>query len=142
MTRKRQTFGAQTELPSLPVPSLQETGARLLASVEPLSQGTEDLACFEALVKDFSKTGGQGSILQSRLLTRQKEFQEKGKSWLEDWWLSLAYLSWRSPVLVHSNWYILAQPHPDAGKGLASLQTTRAAGFISNFLNYKDVLDA
>ena len=137
------TFDAQGRLPKLPVPSLEETKARLYASVKALGRPDKELAEFEALLGDFTKPNGQGQLLQQRLEERQRDFQKKETSWLADWWLTLAYLSWRTTVLVHSNWYILVQPHPLMGKQRDdTFQSFRAAGFVSNFLDFKDSLDS
>jgi carnitine O-acetyltransferase len=139
------TFEAQGSLPRLPVPSLEETGARLLGSVRALAAPASLMSEFEALLSDFTKANGHGQLLQRRLEQRQMDLKNTETSWLEDWWLTLAYLSWRTTVLVHSNWYILVQPHPLMPKGNQSddsFQAVRAAGFVSSFLDFKDSLDS
>lgn len=137
------TFDAQNSLPKLPVPTLEETKTRLLASVKALVEPSKVWSDFEALLNDFTKDNGQGRLLQRRLEQRASDLQDKDTSWLEDWWLSLAYLSWRTTVLLHSNWYILVQPHPRMPKDRnETFQTERAAGFVSSFLDFKDSLNA
>lgn len=66
----------------------------------------------------------------------------------------LAYHSWRESVLINSNWFILFRDHPNHPKELltdgsskrvegrfSEFQIYRAAGVISNYLNYKEMLE-
>ena len=127
------TFENQNALPRLPIPTLEESAARYLKSVRPFLS-PKDLNAYTTIVNDF--VNGQGQELQKRLNAYDST---QPHSWLENWWLALAYLSWRESVLVNSNWYIIVQKHPAHGQ--PNHQIKRAAGFISNFLTFKESLD-
>ncbi|KAI8851116.1 acyltransferase ChoActase/COT/CPT [Chytridium lagenaria] len=105
----------------------------------------------EAAVKEFIKPGGLGEVLQTRLQARDKVHPG---SWLEEWWLQLAYHGWRESVLVNSNWYMIVDSPPgelpkelEEGQSgrvdgvFTAYQVKRAAGLITRFLDYKDTLD-
>lgn len=90
-------------LPSLPVPTLEETAERYLASIRPYHTAQEPSASSEPLeswakseqaVKDFVQSPLVNE-LQQRL---QKRAQEKD-SWLSEWWNETAYFGWRGPVV-------------------------------------------
>ena len=129
---KMKTF--ETSCSRLPIPSLEETAERYLKSVSHLFTSKQEFTHYTHLVHDF--VHGQGPELQKRLLDYDKT---QPYSWLENWWLSLAYLSWRESVLINSNWYIIVQPHPNYGESLHQIK--RASGFIKSFLDFKLSLD-
>ncbi|KAI9096994.1 acyltransferase ChoActase/COT/CPT [Phlyctochytrium arcticum] len=142
------TFSLQSTLPRLPIPSLTETATRYVNSLRPLLSPSE-LKHSEQLVQDFIRPGGLGETLQQRLEAHDKA---EPNSWLERWWLKLAYHSWREPLMINSNWYMIMRDHPETPSELLSgsdrrsgqytpFQLTRAAGFISNLLTYKDMVD-
>lgn len=72
-------------------------------------------------------------------------------SWLEEIWLNKGYLEWREPSLINVNWWCQFVDHPNHPKDLLSkpppkgvlttFQIQRAAGLISNMLNFKDLVD-
>ncbi|TPX71179.1 hypothetical protein SpCBS45565_g01373 [Spizellomyces sp. 'palustris'] len=144
------TFSLQSKLARLPIPPLEETAERYLQTLRPvLSQ--EEFAHSEAAVREFIKPGGLGHTLQQRLLEHDKN---EPNSWLERWWLRLAYHSWREGLMVNSNWYMLGRDHPETPKELITekssarkngqytgFQLRRAAGLITNLLDYKNLLD-
>ncbi|KAI8812157.1 acyltransferase ChoActase/COT/CPT [Cladochytrium replicatum] len=136
------TFSQQAKLPRLPIPALQETAATYLKSLIPVLTPSELQATRNA-VEEFIRPGGIGESLQARLVEYDRT---QPNSWLERWWLSLAYLGWRESVAVNSNWYILlkdlpstVEPHPL--QGFSSAQVTRAAGIITNALAYMELID-
>ncbi|KAK9762383.1 Carnitine O-acetyltransferase mitochondrial, partial [Basidiobolus ranarum] len=77
----------QRELPKLPVPDLQETLERYLRSAKPLLT-EEEYKITEQSVREFGKAGGQGELLQRRLLARAAT---STTSWLHEWWNEYAY---------------------------------------------------
>ncbi|KAI8906057.1 acyltransferase ChoActase/COT/CPT [Gorgonomyces haynaldii] len=137
------TFENQTKLPKLPVPDLKKTIERYLVSIKPFATPEEEQE-YKKICQDFLLN--LGPVLQQRLIEHD---QKQPISWLEDWWYRLAYLSWRESVLVHSNWYIIAQPHPQTPEtvrvgirtGYTDFQIQRAAGLTSLFLDYKHLID-
>ena len=144
------TFAHQSTLPRLPIPSLQDTLSKYLKTLSPLLSPKE-LSHSTTLIQEFGSPNGLGQVLQTRLLAHDKL---QKNSWIEIWWERLAYHSWREPLLIHSNWFILfkdSELGPDltveSGKGpyakgnFTPIQFQRAAGLISNYLNYKDMID-
>ncbi|KAF9314767.1 hypothetical protein BG003_003839 [Podila horticola] len=140
------TLSLQHTLPKLPVPTLEETLAKYLHSIEPLAT-PEELERSKALAKDFLKPGGLGRTLQQRLLDVDRAAPD---NWLNDtWWISKAYHEWREPLLVNSNWYILMrndlnQPtefHSTAeNPAYTTWQVKRAAHVAQRMLDYTESL--
>ena len=85
-------------LPHYPVPKFEDTLSKYLRSVQPLLT-SEALKKTEQIVHEFGKPNGIGQRLHALLLKRA----ESSENWLSDWWLMAAYLSFRLPVVVHSN---------------------------------------
>lgn len=83
-------------LPHFPLPKLDDTLNKYLRSVQPLLT-SEKFQQSKKIVDEFAR--GQGIQLQ-RLL---KEKADKSENWLADWWTTIAYLSFRSPVVIYSN---------------------------------------
>lgn len=83
-------------LPHLPLPKLEDTADKYLRTVQPLLS-EEKFEKTRRIVEDF--VTGKGLHLHNLL---QKK-AEKNENWLSDWWLKYAYLSYRSPVVIHSN---------------------------------------
>lgn len=83
-------------LPHLPLPKLEDTMRKYLKSVEPLLP-PEKFQKTVSLVDDFQR--GIGAQLHDLLQYKA----ERSENWLSDWWLTNAYLAYRSPVVIHSN---------------------------------------
>ncbi|XP_018007398.1 carnitine O-palmitoyltransferase 1, liver isoform isoform X1 [Hyalella azteca] len=91
-------YSFQGSLPSLPVPSVEDTMTRYLRSVRPLLND-EEYARMERHAKEFQ--GGIGRKLQKYLIL---------KSWwatnyVSDWWEEYVYLRGRAPIMINSNFY-------------------------------------
>lgn len=95
-TQKGDMMRYQQSLPSLPVPPLKQTLERYLVSVRPILSDREYEET-KRCVKEFGRPGGVGEDLHRRL----EERAEKMDNWLCDWWLEVAYLSYRLPVPIH-----------------------------------------
>ncbi|EPB92959.1 hypothetical protein HMPREF1544_00033 [Mucor circinelloides 1006PhL] len=143
------TFSLQYTLPRLPVPSLEESCALYLKSIVPL-QTPQEHEKTKAIVADFLASDLSKS-LQQRLIDIDRA---SPTNWLEDnFWLKKAYLEWREPLMVNSNWYILGQVdagHPKqllAHRGVqphklfSKFQISRAAHMIHRGLQYKEIID-
>ena len=50
-------------------------------------------------VRELAKEGGDGHALQALLEARAQEHD----NWMSDWWLEIAYLGYRDPVIVWSS---------------------------------------
>ncbi|XP_037692499.1 peroxisomal carnitine O-octanoyltransferase isoform X2 [Choloepus didactylus] len=93
---EERTFQYQDSLPSLPVPSLEESLKKYLESVKPFAN-EEEFKKTEEIVEEFKN--GIGEKLHQKLLERAK-----GKrNWLEEWWLNVAYLDVRMPSQLNVN---------------------------------------
>ncbi|KAK6885521.1 Carnitine O-acetyltransferase, mitochondrial [Candida tropicalis] len=97
---KGDLFKFQSQLPKLPVPSLEETSAKYLKTVEPfLNQ--EQLESTKEKVAEFVKAGGAGEILQARL----NQFATDKDNWLAEFWDDYAYMSYRDPVVPYVSYF-------------------------------------
>lgn len=143
---KHPTFSLQHSLPRLPIPSLEETCALYLKSLIPL-QTKEEHEKTTAIVHDFLNSKLSKS-LQQRLIDIDRT---SPTNWLEDnFWLKKAYLEWREPLMVNSNWYILGQADKNHPKELlttkvsgqfSQFQVQRAAHMIRRGLEFKEMID-
>ncbi|XP_044285560.1 carnitine O-palmitoyltransferase 1, muscle isoform isoform X2 [Varanus komodoensis] len=123
-------YSFQTSLPKLPVPHVDDTIRRYLASVRPLMDDAS-YARMEALALDF----------QQQLAPRLQKYLVL-KSWwatnyVSDWWEEYVYLRSRAPIMVNSNYYVMdflyATPTP--------LQAARAGNVVHAILLYRRRLD-
>ena len=81
------TFSNDEQLPSLPVPNLDKTIAKYLASTIPFCSELEYLNT-QRIIDSFKN--GIGQKLQFYL----REKSQKDRNWLEQYWLDYAYLGW------------------------------------------------
>ncbi|XP_032395126.1 carnitine O-acetyltransferase isoform X1 [Etheostoma spectabile] len=88
----------QKGLPTLPVPHLQQTCERYVRALEPILK-VDELKQTRELVDEFQKPGGIGERLQRSLEKRAQNTE----NWLSEWWVLVAYLDYRLPVVVHSS---------------------------------------
>nr|XP_058153062.1 peroxisomal carnitine O-octanoyltransferase isoform X2 [Dasypus novemcinctus] len=93
---EERTFQYQDSLPSLPVPSLEESLKKYLESVKPFAN-EEEYKKTEEIVQEFKS--GIGEKLQQKLLERA----QGKRNWLEEWWLNVAYLDVRMPSQLNVN---------------------------------------
>lgn len=83
-------------LPAYPVPKLEQTLQRYLDSVEPFLN-EQELKTTKEVIKKFGS--GVGQKLQDLLVQKAKNTN----NWLSDWWINVAYLAYRDPVVVFSS---------------------------------------
>lgn len=140
-----------TKLPRLPVPDLRKTLDRYLQSIKPFLREDEarGLSLFESSYEqrvqwadDFEK--GIGSLCQHKL----HELDARSPhNWLDDnIWTNFAYLSWRAPLLINSNWWLTfindpSIPEPilrgDTRSGIEPWQVRRAACILHRVLDWR-----
>ena len=77
----RNLYRHQQRLPSLPIPSIEDTIERFLPTALPLCRTQQEREDLLLAAKEFPVQAAQ---LQERLLARQEEFQDS--SWLQLWW--------------------------------------------------------
>ncbi|KAJ8324425.1 hypothetical protein O5D80_006681 [Batrachochytrium dendrobatidis] len=153
MSQITRTFANQKLLPRLPLPALKDTISKYLRSTRPYFKIQSAYTDYARIASDFES--GLGKDLHKRLEAHVQAYNADptapevphNTSWLEAWWIKLAYLSWREPLLVNSNWYMLVGEHPhppptavhvQGQVGLTPFQIQRAAGYISNLVDFKD----
>lgn len=93
---KQPQFKNDQNLPHLPVPKLEQTLQKYITTVKPHLNENEFKNTLE-LIKKFEN--GVGSKLQKLLVEKALH----SDNWLADWWLNVAYLEYRDPVVVYSS---------------------------------------
>lgn len=91
------TFGGQSSLPRLPVPSLSETLAKFKETLKPIAWSEQEyIEAVEAV--DHFGASPYARELQDRL---QRRSEEPGRlHWLEEWWDDGGYLGYRDSVSI------------------------------------------
>lgn len=130
------TYDAQGSLQRLPIPSLDETMNKFLASVVAL-QNSEDQAETERTVEDFRN--GDGPKLQQMLVDYEAEGARTGTfgSYVEEFWND-AYLVPDSSVVLNLNPYFILEKGPD--RRIARDQLQRAASLCFASLKMASML--
>ncbi|KAF9903428.1 Carnitine O-acetyltransferase mitochondrial [Linnemannia zychae] len=132
----------QDKLPNLPIPPLEQTLARYLDTVRPLTTDQEYERTVAA-VKDFQGQGPSppkglqplGIDLDRRLREHARACEERGTSWLAEWWDDWAYFSHRDPSTFFVNYYFGFQDDPRM-----PTQTARAALLVSLALEFRQLI--
>lgn len=123
----------QKGLPTLPIPPLQQTCERYISALEPIVE-VDELMHTKELVDEFKKAGGVGERLQKSLEKRAR----KTENWLSEWWVQVAYLDYRLPVVVHSSpGLVLPRMNFSDKQG----QIRFAAKLIAGVLDFKTMID-
>ncbi|KAF8985010.1 Carnitine O-acetyltransferase mitochondrial [Entomortierella lignicola] len=123
----------QDELPSLPIPPLDQTLSRYLESIRPLTSDDEYQRMTEAV--SGLKESGQGSDLDQRLREHAQDCERRGTSWLAEWWDNWAYFSHRDSSTFFVNYYFGFQDDPRM-----PTQTARAALLVSLALEFRQLI--
>lgn len=123
---KPKLLSTQSCLPNLPLPTINETCERWLDSVKPLMTEDEYSLAVD-LAREFSH--GVGNKLQNYL--KLKRFTSK--NWVTGWWEEFVYLTSRSPIMVNSNYYVIAQ----GGELPSNNQTAVAAMYTNNLFKWR-----
>ncbi|GMF42114.1 unnamed protein product [Phytophthora fragariaefolia] len=127
------TMQFQDELPSLPLPSLEQTLEQYVQSCEPLLEPSE-LEHTKAVCHDFLH--GVGPQLQAIL----QERADTERNWIEEWWETFAYLQPRYPSAININWYGVLPgnwgPRDMSQCEAASIFTHAILKFRKNLLEY------
>ena len=121
----------QSQLPRLPVPELSETCALYLRMVRPLV-GDADFAATQRAVEEFLRPGGEGEVLQERLL-RWRDTPGVD-NWLERFWDDW-YLLDDTPLLVNVSPGLALSGGPCP-------QIPRAARLLAAALRFKALVDS
>ena len=123
----------EDSLPRLPVPTLAETSKRYLKSVHAVVNNQEFEATKKA-VAEFIKPGGQGEVLQKRLVARRDD--PAYKNWIYEWWNDAAYLGDRGPCVPYVSYFY---SHRDDRRRRDPAK--RAAAMTTAVLEFKKQVD-
>lgn len=135
--RTYSTFECQTNLPRLPVPSLEHTMSLYLNSVKPLCSG-EEYALAKELAGDFQH--GVGKVLQAHVLSRAENEHREGRSWLERWWEEHAYLKFKQPLVPQESLLFKPSISSLVLSGNEPIQARTAATYINACLTIVEKL--
>lgn len=130
------TFDNEDKLPSVPLPTLEETCARFLEWSRPLLT-EQEFADTEAAVREFERADGPGPKLHADLVRYNEDTATH--SWLDDFWPA-RYLGRRDRIALNANFFFLFRDTPL--RGIADPQVERAVRLIAATVNYKVQLDA
>ncbi|QIX00733.1 hypothetical protein AMS68_006250 [Peltaster fructicola] len=123
----------EDSLPTLPVPTLEQTAQRYLKSVHCLLNEGEYQHTKKA-VEEFVSSNGLGPTLQKRL---QERAAQKGmNNWLTEWWNEAAYLGYRDPVVPYVSYFY---SHRDDRKRRDPAKRAAAISFAA--LDFKRQVD-
>ncbi|KAK6819702.1 carnitine O-acetyltransferase [Apiospora arundinis] len=124
----------QDSLPRLPVPTLEETSARYLKSLNPLLS-SDELANSKKAVEEFVKPGGVGRKLQEKLVAKRED--PNVRNWIYEWWNEAAYLAYRDPVVPYVSYFY---SHRDDRRRRNPAK--RAAAITTAALEFKKQVDS
>lgn len=135
----------QADLPSLPIPPLDQTLNRYLESIRPLTTDQEynhQRAAVQAFrgESESSQSPDQseepiGRQLDRRLREHAQECEKRGTSWLAEWWDDWAYFTHRDSSTFFVNYYFGFQDDPRV-----PTQTARAALLVSLALEFRQLI--
>lgn len=132
------TFGNEDRLPRIPVPSLEDSGARLLEWCAPLVDD-DQYAATRAAVDEL--LAGPGPALQEALVAY--DARPDVHSWLDAFW-EARYLGRRDRIALNANFLFLFGPGADdAGRDdqPAADQAERAARLVTGALAHQHQVD-
>lgn len=98
-------YSQQASLPSLPVPTLNESIATFLPSALPLAESEQEAFDLKTAVEKFPR---QAKFLQERLIARAAN---SPTSWLQEWWNTKGYLQVRSSNVLHVSYFFRLGHH-------------------------------
>ncbi|TFK85669.1 carnitine acetyl transferase [Polyporus arcularius HHB13444] len=126
------TFAAQSTLPRLPAPALEETVGKLKESLRPIAWSEKEYADAVQAVDQFASSD-YARLLQDRL---QKRSEEPGRlHWLEEWWDDIAYLGYRDSIVINVSYYYGFKDHP---AHLPQTPVHRAASLVRAVMAFRE----
>ncbi|ODV84086.1 hypothetical protein CANARDRAFT_29532 [[Candida] arabinofermentans NRRL YB-2248] len=131
---KQKLFMYQDQLPSLPVPELNQTLETYKKSIIPFYPSGENdpnFISYSKVIDDFAST--QGPKLQEKLV----EFSSDKRNWLAYWWDNYAYLDYRDPLSFVS--YFFA--HKDLNTHIGKDQLLKASCITYQTLKFMESIE-
>eukprot|EP00005_Dracoamoeba_jomungandri_P012228 CAMPEP_0174267932 /NCGR_PEP_ID=MMETSP0439-20130205/35443_1 /TAXON_ID=0 /ORGANISM="Stereomyxa ramosa, Strain Chinc5" /LENGTH=798 /DNA_ID=CAMNT_0015355751 /DNA_START=14 /DNA_END=2407 /DNA_ORIENTATION=- len=125
------TYSFQSALPALPLPSVEMTCKRYLASMKCFLD-EDKYSQVERQATAFLK--GEAPKLQRYLIAKRLFYS----NYVTNWWETYVYLRSRPSLMINSNYYIM-----DSATDVSHshIQVARAAYIISHYLEFKQMLD-
>jgi len=127
------TLSLQDQLKRLPVPELKDTVSKFLITAKPHLSEEEYKTTAKKLMQ-LTEPNGVGETLQKILLQRKEE----KLNWFADWWLEMAYLAYRDPVVV---WSSPGFAFPHIAFNDREHQLSFTAKLLVGILDFKTMLD-
>ncbi|MGK3761795.1 MAG: carnitine O-acetyltransferase [Bacillariaceae sp.] len=133
-------YSNQSELPTLPITSIEDTLKRFLPTAMPLAESKDEIKALQSAIDKFPS---QASMLQKRLLERVD--QSKNSSWLQHWWNTLGYLQVRDSVVINVSYYFNFQDDKTLRTGDGThnnnpVQIQRAASILYACGQYRNLV--
>lgn len=128
-------YANQASLPSLPVPSIEDTLSRFLPTALPLVESKDEK---ENLLSACAGFPTEAAKLQRKLETRRES--EQVSSWLQLWWNTAGYLQFRDPISINVSYFFQLSDDetlPPCGDGRKSLGVMRAAAVLKAVGEYR-----
>jgi len=130
-------YSKQKMLPPLPIPSLEETATKFLATSLPLAKTEAEARSLIEAAKIFPSEAAE---LQKRLKNRKDSV--KDSSWLQHWWNTFGYLQIRDPNVVNISYFFQLDdddtlPSEDCNK---SLGVMRGAAVLHAIADYRKLV--
>ncbi len=132
-------YAKQSELPRLPLPTLEDTLRRYLAAIEPLSLPPAQLEATRALVAEQLKPGSELRALQAKL--EAFDAARSSVSFVSDAWEAM-YLEGRWPLLINSNPGSVSTCKAFMQGDGATSQVARAARLIASAVAFHTEVEA
>lgn len=131
---KGETYKHQDALPSLPVPTIEQTKARYLKSIKPFVKSDEEYNKQVELVDDFFKT--QGKELHERL----SQLQSKSRNWLSLYWDDYAYLQYMDAIVPYVSYFFGHKRLPNEFSSIDKSQLLKSVALIEKVLVFNELL--
>mmetsp|Transcript_18758 Transcript_18758/g.20218 ORF Transcript_18758/g.20218 Transcript_18758/m.20218 type:complete len:674 (-) Transcript_18758:1053-3074(-) len=130
-------YSNQSQLPNLPIPSIEDTLKRFLPTAMPLAESQDEI---KSLQNAFDKFPNQASKLQQRLLERFD--QNKQSSWLQHWWNTIGYLQVCDSVVINVSYYFNLQDDKTLriSDDTIPIQVQRAASILYASGQYRNLV--
>lgn len=119
------TFAHQDKLPQLPIPDLDGSCKKYLASLKPLQSPKEHSDSVQS-INEFLRS--DGPVLQDKL----KKYASGKANYIEQFWYD-SYLNFDNPVVLNLNPFFLLEDDPTPAR---NNQVTRAASLVVSALSF------
>ena len=136
---------AGRDLPRLPVPPLEATVARYVASVAAVASPAEFRETALHALRFLQQGGATSGPALHRALLKRADEAGIDRSYLINWWNQLMYTAWREPLPINvSYWYCLGESTfsaldaAAAKAGLVSPPSFRAAALVLGAAAFRD----